>query len=167
MCERNSEIDLVYSGDFCRPEVAEEWKKARNFPLGKWSYHNHGGRDEDIFYHFDPEISLEQKDSDFDIRRDASIISPPIQLKVGIQYILSYEIKLFGIKFPAETKLIIWKDNGDDKVPEDEDITVLKHAVWPLDQFQWPVGDVRFSVAETGLFRYALRICNAVAVNIY
>lgn len=166
MSNLESEGGPVYKGNFSLPEVAETWTIYQNIPLGRWEYFNHGGRDEDIFFSFDPEISSDETESDNYIR-DAALISPPVKLKAGTKYQLSYEIRLFGTKFPAETRLMMWEANGNSVLPSENKAETLEHCIWPLDNFQWPVSSVKFSVKNTTAYRFALRICNAVAMRFY
>ncbi|MDE6668920.1 MAG: hypothetical protein K2K26_04445 [Muribaculaceae bacterium] len=167
MSNLESEEGPVYRGNFSLPEVAETWTIAQNIPLGKWVYFNHGGRDEDIFFSFDPEISSDEIESNNYIERDATLVSPPVKLKAGTKYQLSYEIRLFGTKFPAETRLMMWKSNGNSTITSENKAKTLEHCIWPLDNFQWPVSSVKFSVKQTAAYHFALRICNAVPMQFH
>ena len=167
MSDLEFEEDPVFKGNLSLPEVAATWTIYQTIPLGKWIYFNHGGRDEDIFFSFDPEISSDEIESNNYIERDATLISPPVKLKAGTPYQLSYEIRLFGTKFPAETRLMMWKANGSSALPYENKAETLEHRSWQLDNFQWPVSSVKFSVKQTTAYHFALKICNAVPMQFH
>lgn len=120
-------------------------------------YRDLWGGTSDPFFYFFPE-----EDMDVDKETSDWIISPTFTLKAGKKYIVSYDLRLYGHMFLANTSL--WM--GESATPEGmtRELVSYDHE---LINVEWVTHTVPFTVDSDGDYNFGFELSNLVPAHFY
>lgn len=90
------------------------------------------------------------------------LISPSFQLEAGKKYMISYDLRLLGMLFPANTSVWIGKEGKPDAMT-----TELASYENEVNDVEWIEHVVPVEVDETGSYNIGFHVTNLVPVQFY
>lgn len=120
-------------------------------------FHGLWGGTSDPFFRYYPEETINGE-----AEADDWIISPSFTLDSSKKYIVTYDLRLYGDWFLANTSLCI----GNQPTPEAM-TRELAHYDQELIMIEWVTHTIPFTVDDSGDFNFGFKICNRMPAQLY
>lgn len=111
----------------------------------------------DPFFRYYPETTLDPNGE-----ADDWIISPSFQLEAGKKYLISYDLRLLGMLFPANTDVWIGKEGTPEAMTKE-----IASYEGEVNDVEWIEHVMPVEVEETGSYNIGFHITNRVPVQFY
>lgn len=120
-------------------------------------YHGLWGGTSDPFFRYYPEETIDPW-----AEADDWIISPSFILDNDKKYVVTYDLRLYGDWFLANTSLCIGKEPTPEAMTRE-----LAYYDQELIMIEWVTHTVPVTVDESGNFNFGFKICNLVPAQLY